>query len=110
MTPTRSQVWATRPMLWAMRMIDMRMRSRSAMISSTICAWIVTSRLDVGSSAISSRGLRARAIAMTTRCRMPPLSSCGYWRATFAASAIPTSDNMRTVSAAVSREPSRFAA
>ena len=88
----------------------MRMRSRSSVIRSTICAWIVTSRFEVGSSAISSRGLRARAMAMTTRWRMPPLSSCGYWRATFAASAIPTSDNMRTTSALVSREPSRVAA
>mmetsp|Transcript_22886 Transcript_22886/g.38340 ORF Transcript_22886/g.38340 Transcript_22886/m.38340 type:complete len:93 (+) Transcript_22886:320-598(+) len=39
---------------------------------------MVTSRAVVGSSAISRRGLQAKAIAMTTRWRMPPDNSCGY--------------------------------
>ena len=39
--------------------------------------WMVTSRALVGSSAISSRGWHAIAIAATTRCRMPPLNWCG---------------------------------
>ena len=41
-------------------------------MSSRICAWIVTSRAVVGSSAISSRGSQASAIAIITRWRMPP--------------------------------------
>ena len=43
-----------------------------------ICACVVTSSAVVASSAMSSFGLQARAIAMTTRCRMPPDSWCGY--------------------------------
>ena len=41
-------------------------------ISSRIWAWIVTSRAVVGSSAMSSLGSQARAIAIITRWRMPP--------------------------------------
>ena len=48
------------------------------LISSRICAWIVTSRAVVGSSAMISCGSQARAIAIMTRWRMPPDSSCGY--------------------------------
>ena len=47
-------------------------------ISSRICAWIVTSSAVVGSSAISSRGSQASAIAIIARWRMPPESWCGY--------------------------------
>ena len=50
---------------------------RSSSISSSICAWIVTSSAVVGSSAISSSGSHARAIAIITRCRIPPESWCG---------------------------------
>ena len=39
-----------------------------------ICAWVVTSSAVVASSAISSWGSQARAMAMTTRWRMPPES------------------------------------
>ena len=39
---------------------------------SMICAWIVTSSAVVGSSAISSAGRQANAIAIIARCRMPP--------------------------------------
>ena len=45
-----------------------------------IWAWIVTSSAVVGSSAISSSGSLAIAIAIMTRWRMPPDSSCGYAR------------------------------
>ena len=45
----------------------------SSLISSRICAWIVTSRAVVGSSAMISFGLQLSAIAIITRCRMPPL-------------------------------------
>ena len=40
---------------------------------------MVTSSAVVGSSAISSRGPQASAIAIITRWRMPPESWCGYW-------------------------------
>ena len=52
-------------------------RSRS---SSRICACTETSSAVVGSSAISSFGSQASAIAIMARWRMPPDSSCGYWR------------------------------
>ena len=45
---------------------------------SRICACKVTSSAVVGSSAISSFGCNAQAIAITTRWRWPPESSCGY--------------------------------
>ena len=37
-----------------------------------IWAWVVTSSAVVASSAISSRGEQLSAIAIITRCRMPP--------------------------------------
>ena len=37
-----------------------------------ICAWTVTSSAVVGSSAISSAGPLISAMAIITRCRMPP--------------------------------------
>ena len=43
-----------------------------------ICAWTVTSSAVVGSSAISSFGSFASAIAIIARWRMPPENSCGY--------------------------------
>ena len=42
------------------------------------CAWIVRSRLVVGSSAISRRGSQEMPMAPTMRWRMPPDISCGY--------------------------------
>ncbi|MNN57860.1 hypothetical protein D3C81_1728700 [compost metagenome] len=45
--------------------------------SSMICAWMVTSRAVVGSSAISSLGSPAIAMAIATRWLMPPESWCG---------------------------------
>ena len=49
----------------------------SRSISSRICAWTVTSSAVVGSSAISSFGSFASAIAIIARWRMPPENSCG---------------------------------
>ena len=49
----------------------LRSRWRS-FIKSRICAWIVTSRAVVGSSAMSSAGLQIKAIAIITRWRIPP--------------------------------------
>jgi len=45
--------------------------------SFRICCWTVTSRAVVGSSAMISRGVPIRPIAIMTRCRMPPESSYG---------------------------------
>ncbi len=42
-----------------------------------ICAWMVTSSAVVGSSAMSRAGALASAMAIITRCRRPPESSCG---------------------------------
>ena len=50
----------------------MPIMSRMRTASSTIWAWMVTSSAVVGSSAITSAGLQARAIAIMTRCRIPP--------------------------------------
>ena len=73
--------------------------SCSSLISSRICAWIVTSSAVVGSSAISSFGLQASAIAIITRWRMPPEKRCGYsWKRDFAAG-MRTFSSRRIVSA-----------
>ena len=53
------------------------LRAAARAISSRICAWTVTSSAVVGSSAISSSGSMTSAIAIITRWRMPPESSCG---------------------------------
>ena len=50
----------------------------SSSSSSMICAWVVTSSAVVASSAISSFGRQASAIAIMMRWRMPPDSWCGY--------------------------------
>ncbi len=55
--------------------MDSRLRRLS--ISSRICFWMVTSSAVVGSSAISSLGSQASAMAIMTRWRMPPDSWCG---------------------------------
>ena len=45
--------------------------------NSTICVWIVTSNAVVGSSAMIRSGCRITAMAIITRCLMPPDSWCG---------------------------------
>ena len=47
-------------------------------MTSRICACTVTSSAVVGSSAISTSGSLAIAMAIITRWRMPPENSCGY--------------------------------
>ncbi len=42
-----------------------------------ICAWTVTSRAVVGSSAISSSGSQTSAMAIIARWRIPPENWCG---------------------------------
>src|SRR6266850_1810493 len=58
--------------------------------SSRICAWIVTSRAVVGSSARMRAGLQARAMAIIIRCRIPPLNWWGYCRSRRSGSEMPT--------------------
>src|SRR4030081_2541690 len=62
MTTVRSAISATTPMSWVMKATDMPSSSCSSLMSSRISAWIVTSSAVVGSSAIRSFGLQARAI------------------------------------------------
>ena len=64
--------------------------ARRRRTSSRICAWIVTSSAVVGSSAISSRGSQESAIAIITRWRMPPDSSCGNARSRSTGRGMPT--------------------
>ena len=72
MTTTRSAISATTPRLCVMNRTAMPISRRSLSSSARICAWIVTSSAVVGSSAISSTGSQASAIAIITRWRMPP--------------------------------------
>ena len=72
---------------------------------SRIWAWIVTSSAVVGSSAMSSSGSQASAIAIITRCAMPPDSSCGNASSRRSGSGMPT---IRSSSAARSRAARRF--
>ena len=75
---------------------DFALRSRS---SARICAWIVTSSAVVGSSAISRSGSLASAIAIITRWRWPPESSCGKAASRCSGSGIPTRASSSSVRA-----------
>ena len=102
MTTVRSAISATTPMSCVMKRTDMPSSSCSVLISSRICAWMVTSSAVVGSSAIRSLGLQASAIAIITRWRMPPEKRCGYsWKRDFA-EGIFTFSSRRIVSASAS--------
>ena len=76
-TFTRSHMPATTPRSCVIRISAAFSSATSARSRSRICAWIVTSSAVVGSSAISSFGLHASAIAIIARCRMPPENWCG---------------------------------
>jgi hypothetical protein len=90
MTAMSSARPATTPRSWVTRIMAMN-RSRCWSCSrSRIWACTVTSSAVVGSSANSSFGPQARAMAIMTRWRMPPDSSCGYWRSRRSASGMPT--------------------
>ena len=91
---TRSAISATTPMSCVMSRIAAPNSLLSSLMSFRICAWTVTSRAVVGSSAISTLGRQESAIAIITRCRMPPESSCGYCRKRRAGSLICTASSM----------------
>ena len=76
-TAMRSQVWATMPRSWVIRMTESPRLARMSISSRRICAWIVTSSAVVGSSAIRIFGLQDSAAAIIARWRMPPENSCG---------------------------------
>ena len=59
-------------MSWLIRMIAVPVLSCSSFSRSKTCACTVTSRAVVGSSAISTLGRQASAMAIITRWRIPP--------------------------------------
>ena len=60
-----------------MKIVAMPDSCASSPIRSMITAWVVTSSPVVGSSAISSAGRQASAMAIMMRWHMPPDSSKG---------------------------------
>ena len=78
MTATLSHISATTPRSCVMSTMAVPVSRWSRRIRSRICAWIVTSSAVVGSSAMSSSGSHASAMAIITRCAMPPDISNGY--------------------------------
>ena len=84
------------------RITDIPRRRRSESISSRICFWMVTSSAVVGSSAISSFGSQASAIAIITRCRIPPESWCGYCDTRSAGRGMPTRPSTSTARSSAS--------
>ena len=78
------------PMSWVISTMAVPVSRFSSSIRSRISAWTVTSNAVVGSSAISRAGEPAMAAAIITRWRMPPESSCGYWRSRRSASGMRT--------------------
>ncbi len=69
---------------------------RCSPIRLRICACTVTSSAVVGSSANRTFGPQAKAMAIITRWRIPPESSCGYCRSRRAGSGIRTSTSSRS--------------
>ena len=72
MTATRSAISATTPRSCVINRIDMPFACCKCFIRPRIWACMVTSRAVVGSSAIRSLGFPASAIAIITRCFIPP--------------------------------------
>ena len=97
MTTTRSASSAIRPRSCVIRTIAACVSSRAAFRTSTIWAWMVTSSAVVGSSATSTLGSFAIAIAIIARWRMPPENSCGYWSTRRSAYGTPTTSSSSTV-------------
>src|ERR1035437_4394824 len=97
-TSTRSAASATTARSCVTRRMASANSCRSARRRSRICAWTVTSRAAVGSSATRSRGPPARASARSARCRIPPESWYGYARIWRAGSGSATRFNQRSAS------------
>ena len=102
MTATRSATRDMTPRLWLTNKIPAFTRSFSSTMRSSIVASVVTSKPVVGSSMMSRCGSQASAMAMTTRCCIPPLSWWGYRRPMRPGSASPTLSNSSTARARAS--------
>ena len=81
---------ATTPIECVMSRMPVLSLSLSERSRSRMSAWTVTSRAVVGSSAMMALGLHEIAMAMHTRWRWPPDSSCGYCLTRASASFKPT--------------------
>ena len=99
-TCTRSAMRAITPRSCVIITIAVCSLALDPLITSRICACTVTSRAVVGSSAISTSGSLAIAIAIITRWRMPPENSCGYCRARCSGCGMPTTSSSSTACAA----------
>ena len=114
-TQTRSAILRTMPRSCVMSSSDMPDSACSSRSSARICAWIVTSSAVVGSSAISRSGSLASAMAIITRWRWPPDSSCGNDARRFSGSGRPTrasssSERLRAASSDIALvQPQRLA-
>ena len=78
LTASWSHILATMPRLWVMKIKARPCARCSSRRRFRYWAWIVRSRLVVGSSAINRRGSHEMPMAPTMRWRMPPDISCGY--------------------------------
>ena len=76
-TPTRSHIVRMTPRLWAISRTAALVSAWSVRTRSSTLASTVASSPVVGSSRTSSFGSEASAMAMTTRCCIPPESWCG---------------------------------
>jgi len=77
-TATRSALAATMPKSCVTRMTATPVETCTSLSSVRYWAWMVTSSDVVGSSAMSRRGVHEKAMALDTRCRIPPLNWWGY--------------------------------
>ena len=99
---------ATTPMSCVTSSIAVPSRVRRSASRSRICAWMVTSSAVVGSSASTKAGSHSKARAMQTRCFIPPLISCGYWRIRSRGLDSPTSWNRSATRDTVSLRETRL--
>ena len=90
MTAIRSARPATTLRSWLTISSDVLLTSVMRLSTSRIWAWMLTSRAVVGSSATTTFGSQESAIAIMTRCRIPPDSWCGYTVICRAGLGIPT--------------------
>ena len=105
MTMTRSAKPAMTPRSWVIITMAAPVASWAVLSTSRICAWTVTSRAVVGSSAMMTSGSLAMAMAIITRWRMPPENSWGNARVRSLALGIPTSSSSSTAFVAASEAP-----
>ena len=86
---------------WVIKTVDISPLSLNPRMRSMTVACVVTSNALVGSSAINKLGLPASAVAIIARWRIPPESSCGYWRATNSTRGISTFRSKLNTSASI---------